>query len=77
MKIIKLSALKARSSFFALAVILALVFLSTLATAQNRWDVSITPAVNFSTKNLGNAKLKTGFGADVIIAYRLTKQFDI
>ena len=77
MKIIKLSALKARSSFFALAVILALVFLSTLATAQNRWDVSITPAVNFPTKNLGNAKLKTGFGADVTIAYRLTKQLGI
>lgn len=77
MKIIKFPALKAQNSFFTLAFILSLTLLSTLATAQNRWDITITPAVDFSTKDLGNAKLKTGFGADATIAYRLTKQLGI
>jgi hypothetical protein len=77
MKKIKLLTLKARNSFLAMAFILSLTLLSTIATAQNRWDISITPAANFSTKNLGNAKLKTGFGADATIAYRLTKQLGI
>lgn len=69
--------MKARNSFLTMLFSLFLTLLSTLAMAQNRWDIFITPAANFSTKNLGNAKLKTGFGADATIAYRLTKQLGI
>ncbi len=77
MKIIKFPALKAQISFFALAFILSLTLLSTLATAQNKWDITITPAANFSTKDLGNAKLKTGFDAGATIAYRFTQHLGI
>ena len=77
MKTIKLLALKGRNPFFALAFMLSLTLLSTSATAQNRWGFTITPAANFSTKDLGNAKLKTGFGADAILSYRFSDNLGI
>lgn len=71
---IKLSVLNAKSCVAVLVFSISFTLISTLATAQNRFYISITPATNFSTKNLGNTKLKTGFGADATIAFSLTKQ---
>jgi hypothetical protein len=72
METLNLPALKRRSSLFALAFI----GLSTLplisATAQNKWSFTIRPAANFSTKKLGSAKLKTGFGTNAILSYNFT-----
>lgn len=77
MKILNLPASKRRGSLVALACIMLSTLLSTSAAAQNKWGFTITPAANFSTKDLGNAKLKTGFGADATISYRFAKQLGI
>ncbi|MPR31866.1 outer membrane beta-barrel protein [Salmonirosea aquatica] len=43
---------------------------SLMAQAQNRWSIEFRPGVNFATKKLADADLKTGFGAGAIISYR-------
>ena len=47
---------------------------SIVAIAQNEWSLNFRPGVNFATKNLGDAKLKTGFGFDGTLGYKLTPQ---
>ena len=53
-------------------LLLSLTFLvfSNAAFAQNKWSIEVRPGVNFATKDLGNANLKTGFGFEGTINYR-------
>ncbi len=51
-------------------VAVILMGLSLAAQAQNRWSIELRPGVNFATTDLGDANLKTGFGAEATIAYR-------
>ncbi len=53
-------------SFF---FVVMLNFISNYAAAQNKWTLTFRPGVNFATKDLGDAKLKTGFGLEGTIAY--------
>ena len=48
------------------------VGLLTLQTsaAQDRWSVELRPGINFATKDLGNADLKTGVGFEAAVGYR-------
>ncbi len=43
--------------------------------AQDRMSVELRPCVNFATRNLGDAQLKTGFGVEGIFAYQFLRHF--
>lgn len=58
---------KSISGFF---IVIVLLLISSFISAQNRFSVAIRPAANFSTKDLGNANLKTGFGFEGTVAYK-------
>ncbi|MEO8961043.1 MAG: outer membrane beta-barrel protein [Ginsengibacter sp.] len=55
-----------------LFLFLILIFLafSNEIQAQNKWSIELRPGVNFATKDLGDANLKTGFGIEGTINYR-------
>ena len=55
-----------------LSVWATVIFLisSYTATAQKKWSFEFRPGVNFATKKLGDANLKTGFGIEGTFAYR-------
>jgi opacity protein-like surface antigen len=44
--------------------------MSNFMNAQDKWSVELRPNVNFPTKDLGNANLKTGFGFESAVGYR-------
>lgn len=41
--------------------------------AQDKWSVELRPGINFATKDLGDAELKTGLGAEFAVGYRFVK----
>ncbi|MEZ4884556.1 MAG: hypothetical protein R3E32_07520 [Chitinophagales bacterium] len=49
--------------------LLLLLFLNPIM-AQNNWNLTFRGAVDFPTKKMGNATLKTGFGGEATIAYQ-------
>lgn len=51
-------------------VVVVLLFAWQSANAQQRWRFEVRPGVNVATKDLGDAALKTGFGAEGSFAYR-------
>jgi Outer membrane protein beta-barrel domain len=57
------------SHVFYLLLTVALVF-SNNVTAQRNWSFEFRPGVNFATKKLGDASLKTGFGFEGTFAYK-------
>ena len=48
-----------------------LFFFSTILLAQNKWSAEFRPNLNFTTQNLNETNLKTGFGFEITIAYKL------
>lgn len=58
-------------SVFYFLTFFVLVFASHFVSAQSRFSAILRPGVNFPTKDLGNADLKTGFGVEGTIAYRI------
>lgn len=51
-------------------ITIATVSISQITLAQDRWSFELRPGVNFATKKLGAANLKTGFGFEGVFAYR-------
>jgi Outer membrane protein beta-barrel domain len=49
---------------------IALITASFNAVAQKKISFEIRPGINFATKNLGDASLKTGFGFEGAFAYK-------
>jgi hypothetical protein len=49
---------------------IAMVCISQITFAQDRWSFELRPGVNFATKKLGDANLKTGYGFEGTFAYR-------
>lgn len=45
--------------------------------AQGRMTVELRPGVNFATRNLGDADLKTGFGVEGILACQFLRHFGV
>lgn len=41
-----------------------------LMSAQEKWTVELQPNLDFPTKDLGDANLKTGFGFEASVSYR-------
>ncbi len=54
--------------------IYALIVLSLVAfndlSAQDKWSMELRPNLDFATQDLGDAELKTGFGAEFAVGYR-------
>ena len=52
--------------------IMLLILLLTCSNinAQNKWELTFRPGINFPTQDLGDTKLSTGFGAEATIGYR-------
>lgn len=54
---------------FFLSIAIGLFVCNTLFS-QDKWSVELRPAINFATSDIGNAELKTGFGAEFALGYR-------
>ncbi len=46
------------------------LLLANTTFAQDKWSAELRPNINFATKDLDNAELKTGFGFEAAIGYR-------
>ena len=62
--------MKKNRSFLAAVIGLILILSSQSADAQKKWSFELKPGVSFPTKDLHDAKLKTGFGFEGVLAYR-------
>ena len=49
---------------------LLLLSFASITYAQSKWSAELRPNVNFATKDLGVAELKTGVGFEAAIGYR-------
>ncbi len=49
----------------------ALLFATNFAIAQNKFSITFRPGLNFPIKDLGNANLKTGFGFEGTVGYKV------
>jgi opacity protein-like surface antigen len=54
--------------------VIALLMIAHTTFAQRKWSFELRPGVNFATKDLGDASLKTGFGIEGSIAYQFMPQ---
>lgn len=48
-----------------------LFFNGNFTNAQNKWNLAVRSGANFSTKDFGDAKLKTGVGFEGTISYKI------
>jgi len=74
--------MKAKSDFqgrarAVMTLAIAMMFLSQSGFAQNRFSFEFRPGVNFATRELGDANLKTGFGFEGVFSYRVLSHFGI
>ncbi len=60
-----------RSILTIITLLAFFVLYQTEAQAQNRWGAEFRSGVDFATKDIEDADLKTGFGFEGAIAYRL------
>lgn len=60
-----------RSTLKATLMLIVIVLVAVTAKAQKKWSFDIRPGVNFATKELGNTDLKTGFGFEGNLSYRM------
>lgn len=60
-------------------IFLAIVMMSVsqITFAQDRWGFEFRPGVNFATKKLGEADLKTGFGFEGTFSYRFMEHLSV
>ena len=56
--------------FQKLALITMFVVVSLTTVAQKKWAFELKPGINFPTKHLGDAKLKTGYGFEGAFSYK-------
>jgi opacity protein-like surface antigen len=62
--------MKKNHSMLALIVCVILSLATQSLNAQKKWSFELKPGINFPTKNLGNANLKTGLGVEGTFAYK-------
>lgn len=58
-------------------MIFVMLCMSQISFAQERWSIELRPGVNFATEKLGDADLKTGFGAEGLLTYRFMPHFSV
>lgn len=54
-----------------IACVLIVLIGSISVSAQERWSAEFRPGINFPTTDLGMANLETGFGFELVVAYKL------
>ncbi len=70
--------MKNKNSFSRLILFVALLLMiSQVSVAQDRWGLEFRPSVNFPTSDLDDATLKTGFGYEVVLAYRFMPHLSV
>ena len=52
------------------AVTVAVMFVTNQSIAQDKWSLELRPGINYATKDISDADLGLGFGAELTIAYR-------
>lgn len=52
------------------AIGILILLLANTGFAQDKWSAELRPNINFATKDLGDAELKTGFGFEASVGYR-------
>lgn len=60
-----------------IALVMLLVTYGGATLAQSRFGFEFRPGVNFPTRNLGDANLKTGFGFEGVFSYQILPPFGI
>ncbi len=60
-----------------LSVFLGFLLFSFTLIAQEKWSLEFKPGLNFPSTELGETSLKTGFGFELIGAYKFSPQFDV
>jgi opacity protein-like surface antigen len=71
MKILKSSIMKTiQTSIIGIFILL----ITNTSFAQDKWSAELRPGINFATSDLGDAKLKTGFGFEVAVGYKFMPQ---
>jgi opacity protein-like surface antigen len=71
-KIIAIQQLKTKLIFLSFFLLILLV--NTEISAQKKWAFEMKPGINFPTKDLGDAKLKTGYGFEGVFSYKIMPQ---
>ncbi len=49
---------------------ICLLFFANSSFAQDKWSAELRPGINLTTLDLGDAELKTGYGAEIVMGYR-------
>ncbi|MCF4100229.1 porin family protein [Gillisia sp. M10.2A] len=62
--------MKSTLSIFFLSIFL---MFSGLLYAQEKWNLNFRPAVNFATQDVGDAEIKTGFGFEFTVGYKIVR----
>jgi len=55
----------------------AILCISQIGMAQDRWSFELRPGVNFATKQLGEANLNTGYGIEGTFAYKFMPHLSV
>ena len=51
------------------AVTVAVMFVTNQSIAQDKWSLELRPGINYATKDISDADLGLGFGAELTISY--------
>ena len=52
------------------AVTIVIISATTQSIAQDKWSLELRPGANYATKDISDADLGLGFGAELTVAYR-------
>ena len=63
-------------ALFTYHIILLLLLVSTDSFSQNKWSIEFRPAINFPTAELGESKVRTGYGFELTGAYQFMEHLD-
>lgn len=55
-------------------IIIIVLFISTIASAQNKWSLEFRPNIDFPKEDFKNLDIPIGFGFEVTFAYQFIEQ---
>jgi len=61
---------------FKYSIFLSFLLLSLNLMGQDKWTLEFKPGLNFPSTDIGETSLQTGFGFELIGAYKISPQFD-
>lgn len=60
-----------------IAIVLTLICLSALSYSQNKWSAEFRPDINFPTEDFGDSKIGTGYGFELMGAYKFMEHLSV